>query len=121
MSLDEQDENGNPVAWRDMGDKRAIEKTSQALREGQPKLLKKMALKNQVHNAPTQSHNHHAAAMNPLVETNVYNNCMSQQSVTPSPSPTPAALSLALPQLLNNCDKDWLLIALLLDRTKNER
>jgi hypothetical protein len=42
-SLDEKDEAGNPVAWRDIGDKRAIEKTSQALREGQPKLLKKLA------------------------------------------------------------------------------
>mmetsp|Transcript_37600 Transcript_37600/g.80202 ORF Transcript_37600/g.80202 Transcript_37600/m.80202 type:complete len:555 (+) Transcript_37600:109-1773(+) len=42
-SLDEKDENGNPVTWRDIGDKRAIEKTSQALREGQPKLLKKLA------------------------------------------------------------------------------
>jgi len=42
-SLDERDENGNPVTWKDIGDKRAIEKTSQALREGQPKLLKKLA------------------------------------------------------------------------------
>jgi len=42
-SLDERDEEGNPVTWKDIGDKRAIEKTSQALREGQPKLLKKLA------------------------------------------------------------------------------
>mmetsp|Transcript_37757 Transcript_37757/g.90330 ORF Transcript_37757/g.90330 Transcript_37757/m.90330 type:complete len:568 (+) Transcript_37757:384-2087(+) len=42
-SLDEKDENGNPVTWKDIGDKRAVEKTSQALREGQPKLLKKLA------------------------------------------------------------------------------
>ncbi|KAL3772439.1 hypothetical protein ACHAW5_008729 [Stephanodiscus triporus] len=42
QSLDEKDEAGNPVTWRDIGDKRAIEKTSQALREGQPKLLKKL-------------------------------------------------------------------------------
>lgn len=42
-SLDERDERGNPVTWKDIGDKRAIEKTSQALREGQPKLLKKLA------------------------------------------------------------------------------
>ena len=48
-SLDERDENGNPVTWRDIGDKKAIEKTSQALREGQPKLLKKLAA---VQNAP---------------------------------------------------------------------
>ena len=41
--LDETDEHGNPCTWRDIGDKRAIEKTSQALREGQPKLLKKLA------------------------------------------------------------------------------
>ena len=32
------DEDGTPVAYRDIGDRRAIEKTSQALREGQPKL-----------------------------------------------------------------------------------
>lgn len=42
-SLNERDEHGNPVTWKDIGDKRAIEKTSQALREGQPKLLKKLA------------------------------------------------------------------------------
>ena len=41
--LDEYDEDGKPIIWRDIGDKRAIEKTSQALREGQPKLLKKLA------------------------------------------------------------------------------
>ncbi|KAL7539248.1 hypothetical protein ACHAWF_006351 [Thalassiosira exigua] len=43
-SLDEKDAEGNPVTWKDIGDKRAVEKTSQALREGQPKLLKKLAL-----------------------------------------------------------------------------
>mmetsp|Transcript_3022 Transcript_3022/g.6615 ORF Transcript_3022/g.6615 Transcript_3022/m.6615 type:complete len:561 (+) Transcript_3022:240-1922(+) len=42
-SLEEKDDDGNLVAWRDIGDKRAVEKTSQALREGQPKLLKKLA------------------------------------------------------------------------------
>lgn len=42
QSLDETDAAGKPVTWRDIGDKRAIEKTSQALREGQPKLLKKL-------------------------------------------------------------------------------
>jgi len=37
------DEDGRtPVAYRDIGDRRAIEKTSQALREGQPKLKKQM-------------------------------------------------------------------------------
>ncbi len=41
-SLYKKDEAGNPVVWRNIGDKRAIEKTSQALREGQPKLLKKL-------------------------------------------------------------------------------
>ena len=45
-SLDEKDEQGNPVSWKDIGDKRAVEKTSQALREGQPKLLKKLAQAN---------------------------------------------------------------------------
>merc|ERR1719203_1222687 len=42
-TLDEKDANGNPVTWKDIGEKRAVEKTSQALREGQPKLLKKIA------------------------------------------------------------------------------
>lgn len=42
-SLNEKDEHGNLVIWRDIGNKRSIEKTSQALREGQPKLLKKLA------------------------------------------------------------------------------
>jgi hypothetical protein len=36
----EKDKSGN---WFDIGDKKAIEKTSQALREGQPKLRQKMA------------------------------------------------------------------------------
>jgi hypothetical protein len=51
-SLDEKDERGNPVTWKDIGDKRAIEKTSQALREGQPKLLKKLAAMGQIAQAP---------------------------------------------------------------------
>ncbi|KAL7506574.1 hypothetical protein ACHAWX_000660 [Stephanocyclus meneghinianus] len=41
-TLDERNPDGSPVKWRDIGDRRAIEKTSQALREGQPKLLKKL-------------------------------------------------------------------------------
>ncbi|KAL3801799.1 hypothetical protein HJC23_001195 [Cyclotella cryptica] len=41
-TLDEKNPDGSPVTWRDIGDRRAIEKTSQALREGQPKLLKKL-------------------------------------------------------------------------------
>ena len=41
-TLDECNEDGSPVTWCDIGDRRAIEKTSQALREGQPKLLKKL-------------------------------------------------------------------------------
>lgn len=36
---------GEGVSYRDIGDRRAIEKTSQALREGQPKLLRKLAEK----------------------------------------------------------------------------
>ena len=44
-SLDEKDDDGNLVAYRDIGDRRAVEKTSQALREGQPKLLRKLAEK----------------------------------------------------------------------------
>ena len=44
-SPDERYDDGNLVAYRDIGDRRAVEKTSQALREGQPKLLRKMAEK----------------------------------------------------------------------------
>ena len=36
----------NTVAYRDIGDKKAVQKTSQALREGQSKLLKKLQSKN---------------------------------------------------------------------------
>ena len=46
-TLDEKDADGNPVKWRDIGDKKAIEKTSQALREGQPKLLKNLTERQQ--------------------------------------------------------------------------
>jgi hypothetical protein len=41
-TLEDQNPDGTPVTWCDIGDRRAIEKTSQALREGQPKLLKKL-------------------------------------------------------------------------------
>jgi hypothetical protein len=44
-SLEERDDDGNLVAYRDIGDRRAVEKTSQALREGQPMLLRKLAEK----------------------------------------------------------------------------
>jgi len=39
--VDEKDVNGNPVTWRDIGDKKAIEKTSQALREKSYKRIPK--------------------------------------------------------------------------------
>jgi len=41
-TLEDKNPDGTPVTWCDIGDRRAIEKTSQALREGQPKLLKKL-------------------------------------------------------------------------------
>ena len=48
VSPHNKDEDGTPVAYRDIGDRRAIEKTSQALREGQPKLKRQMiALENE--------------------------------------------------------------------------
>jgi hypothetical protein len=47
-TLDERNPDGSPVTWCDIGDRRAIEKTSQALREGQPKLLKKLQQSGQV-------------------------------------------------------------------------
>lgn len=45
MTIDEKDEDGNPVAYRDIGDRRAVEKTSQALREGQPRIRRMLAEK----------------------------------------------------------------------------
>lgn len=53
MTPDEVDGNGNPVVYYDIGDKKAIEKTSQALREGQPKLLKRLAARRQREAAQT--------------------------------------------------------------------
>lgn len=47
-TLDERNPDGSPVTWCDIGDRRAIEKTSQALREGQPKLLKKLQQSGQI-------------------------------------------------------------------------
>ena len=108
-SLDEHNDNGNPVAWRDIGDKRAVEKTSQALREGQPKLLKKLAQKQGHDVAPLQAHRHHAAAINPLVVTNYRYSSFVPQTVTPPP---PSVLS----HILQQCDSDLLLLALLVDR-----
>lgn len=45
MTIDEKDEEGNPVAYRDIGARRAVEKTSQALREGQPRIRRMLAEK----------------------------------------------------------------------------
>jgi hypothetical protein len=42
LQHNEVDADGLPVVWIDIGDKRAVEKTSQALREGQPKLLRQL-------------------------------------------------------------------------------
>eukprot|EP00579_Thalassiosira_antarctica_P000036 CAMPEP_0201866414 /NCGR_PEP_ID=MMETSP0902-20130614/1017_1 /ASSEMBLY_ACC=CAM_ASM_000551 /TAXON_ID=420261 /ORGANISM="Thalassiosira antarctica, Strain CCMP982" /LENGTH=192 /DNA_ID=CAMNT_0048391387 /DNA_START=118 /DNA_END=696 /DNA_ORIENTATION=+ len=108
-SLDEQDENGNPVVWRDIGDKRAVEKTSQALREGQPKLLKKLAQKQGHDVAPPQAHRHHAAAMNPSLMTNYCYSSYVPQIVKPPPTSV-------LSHILQQCDTDLLLLALLVDK-----
>lgn len=154
MSLDERDEDGNPVVWRDIGDKKAVEKTSQALREGQPKLLKKLAMENRIRDVPprprsshprpaaatdlvaetnaycnpplprqsvTQSHPHHAAPINLVAETNAYNPYVPRQSITPPPTLPPPVLPSELLQLLNDHDKDVLLLALLMDRIRNGR
>jgi len=53
MTPDEVDDNGDPVVYFDIGDKKAIEKTSQALREGQPKLLQRIAARRQREAAQT--------------------------------------------------------------------
>ena len=44
--LEQIDYGNNTVAYRDIGDKKAVQKTSQALREGQSKLLKKLQKNN---------------------------------------------------------------------------
>ncbi len=44
-TLEGVDEHGNAITWRDIGDKRAVKKTSQALRENQPKILSTLAEK----------------------------------------------------------------------------
>lgn len=107
-SLDERDEFGNPVTWKDIGDKRAVEKTSQALREGQPKLLKKLAAMQENMNQaqaplPQSAHMQQQQQMqmqlnsswtgepsgNPQLAPNLtqpaYNNMVGPQSFAPAP------------------------------------
>ncbi|KAL7541388.1 hypothetical protein ACHAWF_006919 [Thalassiosira exigua] len=120
-SLDETDKDGNPVVWRDIGDKRAVEKTSQALREGQSKLLKKLAKKNRepyVVVAPPQTQHFQPTPMNCAAENSFLSPFC--QSVTPPlppppsvlPTPPPSVLPALISQL-DSSDKDRLLLALL--------
>ena len=124
-SLDETDEDGNPVVWKDIGDRRAIEKTSQALREGQPKLLRKLAQKQQAQCgfAPLpplpQAYSSHssAAAMSSssslLSDYRYQYNPYASQRVTPPPS------SSSLPHLLSQLDtSDLLLLAFMQQRRR---
>lgn len=114
-SLNEKDEDGNPVAYTDIGDKRAVEKTSQALREGQPKLLKRLA-QEQVKNAlvPQGHHYHRAAAMNlyPAAVAPSYRyDPYARQSIVPqSVTPPPSTL---LPPLMSQFETDLLFLTLL--------
>jgi len=59
-TLDECNPDGSPVRWCDIGDRRAIEKTSQALREGQPKLLKKLKQAGQFDDVGANANNGYA-------------------------------------------------------------
>jgi len=68
MTPDEVDGDGNPVVYFDIGDKKAIEKTSQALREGQPKLLQRIAARRQreaAQTAFTQLQQNHFSSLEP--------------------------------------------------------
>lgn len=86
LSLDEKGEDGSEVAWRDIGDRRAVEKTSQALREGQPKLLKKLAQEQDLRAMPQPVHQHNAVAMNPMIGANYQYSPYTAQAVTPPPA-----------------------------------
>jgi len=139
-SLEEHDEHGNPVVWRDIGDKRAVEKTSQALREGQPKLLQKLAQKNQNANCQPVLR-YHAYAMNPSAAQNYNSNVTQTQIVTPQaqmvtsqtqivtpkpqastpPPPTPPSTTSVLSHILQQCDTDLLLLALLVDKMSRRK
>lgn len=94
-------EAGSEEVWNDIGTRRAVDKTSQALREGQPKLLNKLAYKQQLKamSHHYQVHHYHAAAMNPVVGTNYqYSPHLSAQAATPhtaSQAATPITISQA--------------------------
>jgi len=134
-SLNEKDAAGNPIAYRDIGDKRAVEKTSQALREGQPKLLKKLAQKqkqdaaqqNAAAVASSQALHYHQASMAamqppipqppvaaaPRYSYNPYayvqQPILPPQSVTPPPPPS----SLLSPTMYSQLETDLLFLELL--------
>ena len=136
-TLDEKDAHGNPVVYVDIGDKRAVEKTSQALREGQPKLLRQMAQRAQ-RRAIAEAQGRSAAAsyvdashhvsprLSPAPSASYgYTTYASQpiprrRSVTPLPLPPLPPLappsSWALPELLSRLDTSELLMLALLSR-----
>ncbi|KAL7531037.1 hypothetical protein ACHAXR_003812 [Thalassiosira sp. AJA248-18] len=95
-------EAGSAEVWNDIGTRRAVDKTSQALREGQPKLLNKLAYKQQLKamSHHYQVHQYHAAAMNPMVGTNYqYSPPLPAQAATPhtaSQAATPITISQAV-------------------------
>ena len=100
-SLDEMDGDGNPVAYRDLDDKKVIEKTSQALREGQPKLLSRLAQKQFPH--ATMPPYLHAAtiAMGPVTVASQYNHYVLQNATPQFAVMFPL---LPLPQFLSQLD-----------------
>ena len=116
-SLNEKDEGDNPVVYTDIGDKRAVEKTSQALREGQPKLLKKLAqAQEQVKNAfvPQGHHYRRASTMNmypaAIAPSYGYDPYARQYIVPQSITPPPSTL---LPPLMSQFETDLLFLTLL--------
>ena len=145
------DEDGSaPIAYRDIGDRRAIEKTSQALREGQPKLKRQMiAIENEKKavsplSSPsllnTNTNLPSAIATTPLASlstehllrlalSNVQSRSSTNHVKVERVSPPPLArnvteeqhLPLPLPSYMQNLDADLLLIHLLRRANRSEQ
>jgi len=136
------DEDGTPVAYRDIGDRRAIEKTSQALREGQPKLKKQMiAAENEKKASPSLIVNTNiptAIATTPFANLSTehllrlaLSNVQSRSSrVSPPPlarnvtseeQHLPLPLPSSLPTYMQSLDADLLLIHLLRRANRSEQ
>jgi len=99
---------GNDGNWFDIGDKKAIEKTSQALREGQPKLRQKMVEMGGPSSAMTLDHQFPNGIYNPtgLVHPQAQAQAaammnMSQNNAMP-PMPPPAARQISQQDVMSD-------------------